>query len=258
MVVSDGSPGKTAPKLFNDFLFFDPVNCGSTSNYLAGHTPPVGEGHQLAPPIGSCKHDYTTKQEQSYTPPLDTRPAVGTEYKVAVCCKKCRIHADIQIAYTYAVNPCPNSQYPLHHFLRQKDGDYLGQEKIWYGWHCSAPECNARLRISYRRCRFSKEDEELLTNPERLKSRYEAMLREDPAREGLRQATPIESLSRLRKYIKDSLDPEHARRSFPANNKRFGEAFGPYGRDCYDLLQKLGFRYTVGMDRPAYGSQAGD
>lgn len=84
-----------------------------------------------------------------------------------------------------------------------------------------------------------------LTDTERLKRAYESMLASQPNREGLKQATPIDVLSRLRKYVKDSLNPEHSRRSFPADNKRFGEAFGVYGRDCSTLLTRLGFRYVV-------------
>ena len=55
----------------------------------------------------------------------------------------------------------------------------------------------------------------------------------------------MEALARTRRYLQDALNPAHARRSLPANQKRFIEVFGLYGRDCSELLQKMGFFYSV-------------
>ncbi|EME77564.1 uncharacterized protein MYCFIDRAFT_114189, partial [Pseudocercospora fijiensis CIRAD86] len=244
-------PGKTAPKLKHDFSLFDPIRCSSNSNYLADFTPPAGEGRQLAPEPGSCKHEYTLKSTQSALPPLDLRPDGGDEYKAAVVCKKCRIHADVHIALPHATNPCPNSDYDLHHFQRASSDDVRLSDKIAYGWICSAPECRAKLKITFRTPRLQPAEKDLLTNTEYLKQRYEALMKDDPDREGLRQATPMEALNRLRRYIKDSLAAARTRTSFPANNKRFQEAFGLYGRDCYGLLQRLGFTYEAKGDEIA-------
>jgi hypothetical protein len=52
-------------------------------------------------------------------------------------------------------------------------------------------------------------------------------------------------LTRLRKYIRDALNTEHDKRVFPANNKRFMEAYGVHGQDCRDLLERLGFEFDV-------------
>lgn len=246
--MSAEGPGKTSPKLQNDFLLFDPIHCSPSSNYLADFTPPVGEGRQLAPDIGSCKHEYTTKRSQSVLPPLDLRPDGGDEYKLAMVCKKCRIHADVHIAFPSATNPCPNSDYELHHFRRVPSDDARAAERIVYGWECSAPECRARLRISFRLPRLQPAERDLLTNTELLKQRYEAVMKDDPTREGVRQATPMDALNRLRRYVKDSLAAEHSKRAFSANNKRFMEAYGISGRDCYMLLRKLGFTYVVSPD----------
>lgn len=244
---SASGPGKTAPKLLNDFLCFDPLKCSPTSNCLSDYTPPVGEGQQLGPGIASCKHEYTTKREQSLTPPLDVRPDGGSEYKVAVVCRKCRIHADVYIAYPDASDPCPNGEFPLHHFQRHGAGDFKGSDRIVYGWQCSAPQCRAWLRITFRTSRISPAERDLLTNTEALKSRFKDEVEDNPEREGIKQATPMDALGRLRKYITDSLNPEQEKRSFPANNKRFQEAFGMRGRvhSCERLLEKLGFTYEV-------------
>lgn len=89
------------------------------------------------------------------------------------------------------------------------------------------------------------EYKQLLTSPDRLQGRYEELLRADPEREGMRQATDMEALARLRRYVNDSLDPKHTKRQFPANNKRFQEAFGLQGQDCHELFELLGFKYAV-------------
>lgn len=238
-------PGKTAPKLLQDFLQFDPVRSPASGNYLADLTPPVGDGPQLHPPQNSCKHDYTPKWSQSVVPPADSRPQGGAEYKIAVICKRCRIHADVHVQYPYTVDSCPNEDYPLHHFQRNTAEDDQGHTRIAFGWLCSAPECSARLRISFRIPKLEPADISLLTDTEKLRRRYEAVVEHDPEREGIRQATPIDALSRLRRYIKDALNPDHAKRKFPANNKRFMEAFGVEGQDCAGLLNKLGFKYEV-------------
>lgn len=250
--MSSGSgPGKTAPKLFNDFLYFDPIKCSPTSNYLSDSTPPVGEGQPLSPGIGACKHEYTTKHEQSLTPPLDLRPDAGAEYKVAVLCKKCRIHADVHIVYGSASNPCPNSDYPLHHFQRCTSDDFKGPDRIVFGWQCSAPQCRARLRTTFRTARINRGDVALLTNTDALKSRFQDEFEHTPEREGIKQATPMDALTRFRTYIKDSLNPQKERRSLPANNKRFQEAFGMRGRQhsCEQLLERVGFTYGVRQEQ---------
>jgi ubiquitin carboxyl-terminal hydrolase 25 len=122
-----------------------------------------------------------------------------------------------------------------------------------YSWQCSAPQCQAQLEIIYHIPQLTKHDENLLTDTEKLRRRFEAVEAQEPARDGIRQATPIEALSRLRRYILDSLNPTHTRRAFPANNKRFMEAFGLYGDECAELLHRLGFqKNTVSLMRASY------
>ena len=244
MTFNVSGPGKTAPKLYQDFLVFDPVK--GVPSVLADSTPPHGEGPQLAPLIGSCKHEYVTKTTQSVPPPLDLRPDGSTTiYKLAAVCKKCRVHADICIDHSNATNPCPASDHPLHHFQRAPSHDHKSLHQIRYAWHCSVEECEAWLFITYRKSRLDDEEIQLLKDPELLKRRYDALLQDDPEREGIKLATPMDALSRLRRYIKDSLVPQHSKRQIPANNKRFQEAYGINGEDCGELLERLGFKYAV-------------
>ncbi|KAK3677353.1 ubiquitin-specific protease ubp2 [Recurvomyces mirabilis] len=236
-------PGKTAPKLCDDFLNFDPFRSAPGRNLLADHSPPVGEGPLLSWSDG-CKHEYFTKHVQSVLPPLDLRPDGTTQYKLAAVCKKCRLHAVIFMNFARATNPCPNADHPLHHFQRQPYEDDNNDSQIKYAWQCSASQCEAHLAVVYTIPRLSEQERILLTDTEQLKRRYEATVNQDHNRDGLRQATPMEALSRLRKYISDSLSPTHTKRAFPANNKRFMEAFGVRGEDCMELLTRLGFKYA--------------
>lgn len=231
-------PGTTTPKLLENLLAFDPLR--GVPNILTDFPPPHGEGRQLAPQQGSCKHQYTTKFNQSVT------SEGSTERKLAIVCTKCRLHAEIWVNCSNSVTPCPHSTHPLHHFQREPFHDESTQERIRFAWQCSIQDCQATLLVLYRKPRLSdKPDIALLTNPELLKRRYDAILEEEPNRDGVRLATPIEPLARLRRYIIDSLNPTHNKRQFPANNKRFQEAFGLHGGDCRQLLERLGFKYAV-------------
>ncbi|KAK3644608.1 ubiquitin-specific protease ubp2 [Elasticomyces elasticus] len=236
-------PGKLAPKLCDDFLNFDPNKTLPTARLLVDHSPPVGEGQYLSYKIGSCRHEYTTKHTQSILPPLDSRPDATTTYKLSVVCKKCRLHAVVVTDYARSTDPCPNSGNPQHHFRNLPDEGGSSATQIAYAWQCSASQCQAQLQITYRTPRLTDGDRDLLTNTERLKRRFDAVVEHNPSRDGLRQATPMEALSRLRKYIHDSLNPTHNRRAFPADNKRFMETFGVHGKECLPLLQRLGFKY---------------
>jgi len=243
-IIHVNGPGKTAPKLLADFLQFDPQK-NSGGNILTTHPPPTGEGQAPAPHRDACKHEYTTKTSQSVAPPLDARPDASSNYKLAIVCKKCRLHVDIRLDYQQATDPCPTSENQLHHFQRADGLDDTGHAHIRYGWQCSNTTCQALLTTTFKLPKISAADRNLLTDTSKLKTRFEEVMQDGPEREGIRQATPVEALTRLRRYIKDALNPEHDKRMFPGNNKRFMEAYGIHGRDCRELLQRLGFRYDV-------------
>lgn len=239
--VQGSGPGKTAPKLFQDFLFFDPKK--GVPNVLIEFPLPQGEGPQLAPRLESCKHDYTTKPEQSALPPLDLRADGNKIHRAAVVCKKCRIHADVHVDSSRAQESCSTNENRLHHYQYQRARQLITTERIEYAWQCSVFECQTTLSIVYRVPRITDSDIALLTTPNLLKRRYEALLQDDPERKDVKEAQPLQPLNRIRTYVRDSLSGKHS--ILRAHNKRFQEACGVQGQDCRDLLERLGFQYAV-------------
>ena len=87
----------------------------------------------------------------------------------------------------------------------------------------------------------------LLTDTDLLGQRHCDFTKVDPDRAGPRQATPSETLKRLRTYISDGLSPDHPprKRRLAANQRVFQASFGMSGVDCQSLLESLGFKYAV-------------
>ena len=160
------------------------------------------------------------------------------EYEVRAVCRKCRIHLELVIAYDpYSQRPCPNIDYPLHLFVYK---GVLGPAE--FAFDCSSPDCGARLRVHYTEPEISDADLELLIHSDNLKRRYELAVGRDATRHGFLLATPVQTLWKLRRYIRDSLKPDSAGKKIPKANKRFLESFGD---DCAELLTRLGFKYLV-------------
>lgn len=240
--------GKTAPKLIDDFLRFDPQNIGS-GNYLTAHPAPAGEGKLGVPPANACRHEYLLKAVQSVLPPVDSRPHAGTQYKTALLCSKCLIHADVHISYPHlhATNPCPSVGSPLHHLQYCKDREVVSTQRISYGWRCSIEDCHAEVTISYRRTRISEDNRELLAGADRLQQRYTEASQAEPDR-NVKLTTPTAAMNILHRYLKDALDPTVEKRRLMANNKLFIATFGRHGRDCKKLLTDMGFVYYPATD----------
>ncbi|KAG9858946.1 cysteine proteinase, partial [Aureobasidium melanogenum] len=236
-------PGKTAPKFLQDLLRFDPLSAPASRNILIDHPPQYDGKARSGPPLvldrGSCKHEYYSHIERCNLPRLDESAQQDTCWKVAACCRKCRLHLTLSIDYpdTGCIQPCPNRDYPLHHLRHTStDTDAL---RVSYDFECSNLACQAHVHVTYEIPVLTKHDIKVLTDPQALTRRYEHVLEAYPDREGVRQATPGDVFFRLKRYVSDSLVEGNARRSFPARNKRFMEAFGT---DCDLLLERLGFR----------------
>ena len=234
-----------------DTVRFDPVHVANNFNVLTDALRPGQLFIGRTEPIhhNACRHELATNALQSNLPPQDYQAERGVEYEVQALCRKCRIHLDVGISYnSFGSKPCPNGDYPLHHFLYKTE---LGP--VGFGFDCSSPDCGASLRVHYTQPVISETDLELLTNEEHAKRRYEHAVSRDAARHGFLLATPVQTLWKLRRYIRDSLKPDSAGKKIPTANKRFLESFGD---DCGDLLTKIGFRYIVSEHKrkPAAGA----
>lgn len=152
-------------------------------------------------------------------------------------CKKCRHYLHVNLSYPHnGSRLCPNVDYPLHHFILQK-----ASRGSTYAFECSSQECGASAVFSYQPPCISPSDLELLTHPTYLKRRYEAAVQKDTSRSGFVLGTPVSTLWKLRRYIRDSFKPDSAGKKIPAENKRFLESFGS---DCDELFRRLGFNYV--------------
>ena len=233
--------GKTAPKFLQDLLRLDPQSIVANRNILLDNPPQFDGKARTGPPLvldrGSCKHEYYTHIDRCNLPRLDESAQQDTCWKVAASCRKCRLYLTLSIDYPESGcrQPCPSREYPLHH-LRHTS---TSSSQVSYHFECSNLACQAHVHVSYEKPILSKEDILVLTDTEALKRRYEHVLEVTPDREGVRQATPLDVFTRFKRYVSDSLNKDNVRRSFPARNKRFMEAFGT---DCDLLLYRMGFR----------------
>ncbi|KAI5236103.1 cysteine proteinase [Aureobasidium subglaciale] len=238
-------PGKTAPKFLHDLLRLDPQSVHSNRNILVDNPPQFDGDARTGPPLvldrGSCKHEYYSHLERCNLPRIDEAAQQDTRWKVAASCRKCRLYLTLILDYpdTGCRQPCPNRDYPLHH-LRHQSTD---SSQVGYHFECSNIACQAHVHVAYEQPVLSKADILLLTDPQALSRRHESILESTPDRAGVKLANPLDVFTRLKRYVSDSLITSNARRSFPARNKKFMEAFGT---DCDAILYSLGF--TRGED----------
>ena len=204
------------------------------------------------------------KYDQSLVPALDTRPDDSCMYKVAAFCQECRYHLDLIIDYgesAKCAKPCPNREYPLHHFLFVPDAslDSLAatngganelQQPLEFHFRCTSPTCAALLLVRLRPPRLRNDQLKLLTDERLLQNRRDTAILLDTVRGGdFPLSTPLTALDILHAYLRDSLDltrPPNKRR-IPVLNRKYMVTFG---QDCNDLLTDLGFTFSVSKQLP--------
>lgn len=256
----NSSLGKTAPRLVQDLLSYDPRrSLPSGWNIL---TDPAPQFHRdvLLPALvakGSCRHKYMTKLDQSQLPTPDRNPERSTSYKVASFCHECRCHLLLIVEFQNGngERPCPNSQYPLHHFIHHPQSSSRRRSSVdgrksdrWVDqqrFECSSPCCPAVLTIRISPPRITAEWETLLTDEKLVRERAEAVMKLAPDRfEGIAPPLPINVLLNLRSYLNNALrNPEV--KKIASLNKKFVTCFGDFGQPCRDLLEYLEFKYDV-------------
>lgn len=242
LLIKSGIVGKTAPRLLHDLLIYDPQCLVKNYNILTNppplHEPSLSQNSLLAREV--CRHEYITNGQHGILPPQDSRAKVGDRYISRAICKRCRIHLKVETDYQHAgLNVCPNSERPLHHFLFEPSSG-TDTSPLVYHFRCSSPDCSASVQISYTQAVIDPSDLALLTSLDLLKKRYETVVTEEAKRSGFNQASPVDVLWRLRRYVHDALESPNPGRRIPAHNKKFQEAFG---KDCNGLLQRIGFKY---------------
>ncbi|KAL9094849.1 MAG: hypothetical protein Q9165_002798 [Trypethelium subeluteriae] len=244
-------PGKTAPRLLEDLLSYDPRTASIGKNLLADPTPIYDEKTYVSRvPKNSCRHQYILNYLQSVTPLLDDRPGQDSKWRVTSICQNCRCHLTVTVDFggsAWKTSPCPTAERPLHFFVlqsRQEPQDPWLSEDVSvtdreqeYCFRCTARRCVATLRIKVSPPRLTSKQINLLTDPQRLRMRYNAAVAADSTR-NFEEANGALVLYRLRTYLRDSLDPKSARSEFPKKNKIFLVSFG---NDCNDFLRSLGF-----------------
>lgn len=259
-ITDDSGEGKLAPTLIEDLILYDLRRPLPTRLNVLRDTPLFYPGHHIVAPLlpkDSCQHAWCAKDKQSVLPALDARPSPDSVYKFAGVCRKCRIHLEVEVNYTmrWKPEPCPNSIHPLHHLVHSpwhesvpRNDSLLGDvetKRETYAFECSSPTCSATTFVRLRSPVLSDEHVRLLTDKTLLHQRAEEVINSEPARfEGHQKPTPVDVLSDLRSYLRNSVERREPR-PIKIDNKRFSLRFGKDGQACKDVLNFLGFKYEV-------------
>ncbi|KAF2220002.1 hypothetical protein BDZ85DRAFT_205147 [Elsinoe ampelina] len=236
-------PGKTAPRLLHDAVLLDVHHSTRYFDILADPAPQYlnGKDYPAARPAQACDHNYALNLSRTKLPGTDYRPAAGDAFWVQAVCRKCRGHIHIDLKYSpTGRRPCPNNDYPLHHFVRQHAA--TGSE---YTFLCSSPDCGAVVNLKYLQRLVTDEDVDLITNPKFLRKRYDDAIEKHGAHRGFILATEVSTLWKLRRYVRDSLKPDGIEKRVPLENKRYLESFAA---DCDEIFERLGFKKEVQED----------
>jgi ubiquitin carboxyl-terminal hydrolase 25 len=263
-ILTDSDVGKLAPTLIEDLHLYDPRRPLANGLNVLRDTPLFYSGYNNVAallPEDSCRHAWCSKDKQCDLPALDAQPSPDSIYKLAGVCRNCRMHIELEVDYTtrWESDPCPNSSHPLHHFVhspwRVRNENFLGNVEPnfeTYAFECSSVSCSATVFVRHRPPVLSDEYVRLLTDRALLNQRAEEVIESEPARfEGHKKPTPVDVLSDLRSYLKNSVDQQETR-PIKADNKRFSLRFGLDGQACKDMLSFLGFKHEVGFTFRVY------
>ncbi|KAF1987602.1 cysteine proteinase, partial [Aulographum hederae CBS 113979] len=250
-------PGKTAPRLLQDFLLYDPGNAENTGQWdILRDAPRWAEAGGTLVPEGSCRHVYIINTSQTKEPPKDSRPDSESLYFASAVCQECRCHVNLVMDYRHdphKTSPCVNEGNPLHHFVYDDDAskqdagrrEVLSKRGVLHVFKCTAMACPGVLSIIHSPPRVTPEYVTRLTNIDILKSRLQHAQIIEPERcNDLVALPPYEILHVLQAYLQDGLDsPAGSGKTVPAKNKKFLVALG---EDCDDMLRSLSFTRTEG------------
>lgn len=246
--------------LLQDLLTYDPRHESLAGRNLLTSPPPHHDPRAApvpAVPYRNCRHDVQLKEEQSALPQRGIDPHHSSIYKVAVYCRKCRWHFDVWVDFRddgLQNLPCAkaNPDFPLHHFIYSGEDDQSRFESLGghnkprsYTFYCSAPKCPVALRIRISPPRLTDNDITLLTDPANLRRRWERAREINGDRADADMAQSIDAPNYLNTYLHDSFNPQKGKTRIPLLNRKFLKTFG---KDCDDILKKLGFTFAVEVD----------
>jgi ubiquitin carboxyl-terminal hydrolase 25/28 len=191
-----------------------------------------------------------TKDDQSLLATPGEDPDQSTVYKIASYCALCRWHIDVVVDFRdngAKSRSCRkgDTEYFLHHFLFDGDSEGNGSSGLGfkqtprtYKFHCSAPQCPAKVSIHLKPPHLSDQDIETLTNQAQLRRRWETAKTLAGDRADATMARRVDGPDFLSTYLLDSLNPVKGKTRIPLFNKKFLKTFG---RDCDFILIRLGF-----------------
>ncbi|KAI9807762.1 MAG: hypothetical protein M1825_005067 [Sarcosagium campestre] len=253
--------GKTAPRLIEDLLEYDPVRLSANVLNLLADLPSTSRDvsrRRTGIPSGSCRHRYMLKPSQSKLPPVDSQPGSAPFAKVAAFCSECRCHLDITLEIDLSrqdASPCPTEEYPLHHFRHieslsemQKAASRLSRGERWLDQQtfvCTAPSCCAALSVViYGPC-LTPDFVSLLTDPRLINERAQSACQSYPDRfpTGPKIPDPVNVMKIMRKILKDS---QQATKSIQISSENESFLIN-LGESCSELLVYLGLQ-KVGVD----------
>ncbi|KAL2811128.1 hypothetical protein BJX63DRAFT_433688 [Aspergillus granulosus] len=253
------SSGKTAPRLVQDLLDYDPSHPPETGRNLLSDVPPVYPEHNQGQPNFisplACRHSYVTKPNQTIRPqPGEDRASSGTPTRISAICSKCRYHLQLKVDSAPVGQPTQSLSDHIHHFVyfygRHQGGqdpeEYTTKGQVAESFHfdCSYSSCAAKVSIRVVAPVLSSDMVSLLTDPSLLQQRTDNALAADPERlEGVARPQPITVLQNLRTYVENALRNSPQSKPISANNKRFMTSFGVDGKPCKELLEFLGFTF---------------
>lgn len=245
--------GKTAPRLLQDLLTYDPRREDRAGRNLLASAPPEHTSSRNgvpAVPRGNCRHALVRKDEQSLLPVAGENDT--PIYKVASYCPQCRWHIDVIVNHKDRGSMgqrCgrQNAAYPLHHFVydgaNTEESNGLGSQRTprSFNFRCTADACSTAVQIDLKPPRFTENDQDLLMNKAQLRRRFEQARELIGERESETMSRSVDGPDFLDTFLKDSLNPAPGKTRVPLLNRKFAKTFW---RDCDSILTKLGFQYT--------------
>ncbi|KAH8661378.1 hypothetical protein BGZ60DRAFT_84575 [Tricladium varicosporioides] len=255
-------PGKTAPRLINDLLDYDPKyrERRNGRNLLAD--PALRYRGIKIPRKGptDCRHSLMKKVNRTSAPrPNDECPDEETIYIVSTYCQNCRYHFEIEVDFsrqTDAQTPChlSNKDSPLHH-LQLLESVYYSKENPgrlkaskynpvleYHRFECSRRACPVRVSIKVSAPRLPQVVLGPILDTAKLQERGRKEIQADPQRyPNMTPVTVAAALGFLRTYITDARAAHNqpSPKRIAKRNKKYALAFG---NDCDKLLVYLDFQ----------------